>query len=154
MWPWYETGMDAAGSIRIVPIETAEQMREAHVIRRRVFIEEQSVPEDIELDDDDAHAFHVLAILDGAAVGCGRFVAHGDEVKIGRMAVLANLRTHGIGRAILESLMRAAKEQGYRLAILHAQLTAEEFYLKCGYRPVGEVFEEAGIPHRKMECGL
>ena len=154
MWPWYETAMDSAASVRVVPIETAEQMRQAHAIRRRVFIEEQSVPEEIELDADDAHAFHVLAILDGAAVGCGRFVVHGDEVKIGRMAVLANLRTHGIGRAILESLMRAAKQRGFRRAILHAQISAEGFYLKCGYRPVGEVFEEAGIPHRKMERAL
>lgn len=146
--------MDTARDVRIVPIETAEQMRKAHAIRRRVFIEEQSVPEEIELDDDDAEAFHVLAILDGAAVGCGRFVAHGDEVKIGRMAVLANLRTGGIGRAILESLMQDAKERGYRRAILHAQITAERFYLKCGYRPVGEVFDEAGIAHRKMERAL
>jgi predicted GNAT family N-acyltransferase len=150
----YDLGMDTAGSVRVVPIETAAQMREAHAIRRSVFIEEQSVPEEIELDDDDAHAFHVLAILDGAAVGCGRFVTHGDEVKIGRMAVLANLRTHGIGREVLEFLMRIAKERGYKHAILHAQLSAEGFYLKCGYRPVGEVFEEAGIPHRKMERTL
>lgn len=141
--------------LSIVPIEKAEQMRHAHDIRRRVFIEEQHVPEEIEMDADDAHAFHALAILDGKPVGCGRFVAHGDEikpgeVKIGRMAVLPNLRTHGIGREVLLFLMRVARERGYQRVILHAQLTAEGFYLKNGYTPVGEVFEEAGIAHRTM----
>lgn len=141
--------MGIAG-LSIVPIENAEQMRHAHDIRRRVFIEEQHVPEEIEMDADDAHAFHALAILDGKPVGCGRFVTHGDEVKIGRMAVLANRRTHGVGREILVYLMRIARERGYRHAVLHAQMTAEGFYLKNGYTPVGEVFEEAGIAHRKM----
>jgi predicted GNAT family N-acyltransferase len=136
--------------LRIVPIENAAQMRHAHDIRRRVFIEEQHVPEEIEMDDDDAHAFHALALLDGKPVGCGRFVAHDNEVKIGRMAVLANLRTRGIGREILLYLMRIARERGYRHAVLHAQMTAEGFYLKNGYAPVGEVFEEAGIAHRTM----
>jgi len=143
-----------SGGLRIVPIESAEQMKHAHDIRRRVFIEEQHVPEEIEMDEDDAHAFHALAILDGKPVGCGRFVAHGDEVKIGRMAVLPNLRTHGIGRKILLFLMRIARARGYRHAVLHAQMTAEGFYLKNGYAPVGEVFEEAGIAHRKMARAL
>ena len=72
------------------------------------------------------------------------------EVKIGRMAVLPDLRTHGIGREILLFLMRIARERGYRHAVLHAQMTAEGFYLKNGYAPIGEVFEEAGIAHRRM----
>ena len=142
--------MSIAGLV-IVAIENDAQMKQAWDIRRRVFIDEQHVPEEIEMDDDDAHAFHALAILDGNPVGCGRFVAHDDsEVKIGRMAVLKNLRTGGIGREILLYLMRIARERGYRHAVLHAQMTAEGFYLKNGYVPVGEVFEEAGIAHRKM----
>jgi predicted GNAT family N-acyltransferase len=151
--------MESIAGLRIIAIENAEQMKHAHDIRRRVFIEEQHVPEEIEMDEDDAHAFHALAILDGTPVGCGRFVAHGHEVnpgevKIGRMAVLPDLRTHGIGREILVFLMRIARERGYRRAILHAQLTAEGFYLKNGYTPIGEVFEEAGIAHRAMEREL
>ena len=140
--------------LRIVAIETPAQMREAHAIRRRVFIEEQHVPEEIEMDSDDAHAFHALALLDGKPAGCGRYVAHDDYVKIGRMAVRQELRSHGIGRRILEFLMDTARERGYRRAILHAQLSAEGFYLKNQYTAVGDVFEEAGIPHRKMERAL
>ena len=142
--------MESIAGLRIVAIENAERMKQAWDIRRRVFIEEQHVPEEIEMDDEDAHAFHALALLDGTPIGCGRFVAHDDEVKIGRMAVLPDLRTRGIGREILLYLMRIARERGYRHAVLHAQMTAEGFYLKNGYTPVGDVFEEAGIAHRKM----
>ena len=127
-------------------------MARAYAIRRRVFIEEQRVPEEIELDADDARAFHVLAILDGDAIGCGRMLEHGDgEVKIGRMAVLPAYRGTGVGREILRFLIRSARERGMRKAILHAQLSAEGFYLKEGFTPVGGVFDEAGIAHRKME---
>ncbi|MGH7863427.1 MAG: GNAT family N-acetyltransferase [Candidatus Binataceae bacterium] len=128
-------------------------MREAHAIRRKVFIEEQNVSEQIEIDDD-ACAFHALALDGDRAVGCGRFVAHGGDVKIGRMAVQRELRGCGIGRRILDFLVDAARRQGHRKAVLHAQLTAEGFYLKQGFTPMGEVFEEAGIAHRKMERDL
>ncbi len=130
-------------------------MQRAHVIRRRVFIEEQQVPEDIEMDADDAHAFHALAILDGVAIGCGRMVEHGaGEVKIGRMAVLLDHRNTGVGAQILRFLIDKARARGCRKAILHAQLTAEGFYLKEGFTPVGGVFDEAGIAHRLMERRL
>jgi predicted GNAT family N-acyltransferase len=140
---------------RVVAIESPERMAHAHAIRRRVFIEEQHVPEELELDEDDHHAVHALALVDGRAVGCGRFVAHAEgEVKIGRMAVLKELRGTGIGQAILEFLMNEARRRGFLRAVLHAQLSAERFYLKRGFLPLGAVFEEAGIPHRKMERRL
>ncbi len=145
--------MDQA--LEVVHASTPQQMAQAWTIRRRVFIEEQHVPEEIELDEDDARAFHALARLGTRAVGCGRFVALGDdEIKIGRMAVLRELRGRDIGRAILNFLMDEARRQGFRRAVLHAQLSAEGFYLKHGFEPRGEVFEEAGIPHRKMERPL
>jgi len=137
---------------RIVAIESPQRMADAHSVRRRVFIEEQHVPEELELDDDDQHAVHALALLDDRPVGCGRFVVHGGvEVKIGRMAVLAELRGTGIGQAILEFLMSEARRRGFARAVLHAQLSAEGFYLKQGFLPVGPVFEEAGMSHRRME---
>jgi len=130
-------------------------MAHAYAIRRRVFIEEQRVPEEIELDADDARAFHALATLDGNPIGCGRMLEHGeDEVKIGRMAVLAEYRGTGVGREILRFLMSRARKRGMRKAILHAQLSAEGFYLREGFTPVGGVFDEAGIAHRKMERDL
>jgi predicted GNAT family N-acyltransferase len=79
-------------------------------------------------------------------------VEHGThEVKIGRMAVIHELRGTGIGAQILRFLIERARADGVRKAILHAQLTAEGFYLKEGFTPVGGVFDEAGIAHRLME---
>lgn len=129
-------------------------MDQSWAIRRKVFIEEQNVPEAIEMDDEDARAFHIIAFDGETPVGCGRMVSHGDRVKIGRMAVLRDRRGEGIGRAVLEYLTESARQQGFRKAILHAQLHAEGFYIKNGYIPEGEVFEEAGIPHRAMERDL
>jgi predicted GNAT family N-acyltransferase len=144
--------VDESARVKVIAIESPADMQRAYAIRRRVFIEEQRVPEEIEMDADDARAFHALAIRDGAAVGCGRMVEHGaSEVKIGRMAVLPEFRNAGIGAQILRFLIERGRTRGARKAILHAQLTAEGFYLKAGFMPVGEVFEEAGIAHRLME---
>ena len=144
--------VDKSARIKVIAIESPADMKRAHAIRRRVFIEEQHVPEEIEIDNDDALAFHALATVDGVAIGCGRMVDHGaSEVKIGRMAVLRKFRNAGIGATILRFLVDHARACGVRKAILHAQLTAEAFYLKEGFTPVGDVFEEAGIAHRLME---
>ena len=149
-----EASMAPESEVTVSEIKDRAQMEQAWALRRIVFIEEQHVPEEIELDADDAHAFHAIALDGGRPVGCGRMVAEGDHVKIGRMAVLRELRGLGIGRRVIEFLMEAARKQGYRKAILHAQITAEGFYLKNGYIPKGEVFEEAGIAHRLMEREL
>jgi predicted GNAT family N-acyltransferase len=144
--------VDESSRLKVIAIESPADMQRAYAIRRRVFIEEQRVPEEIEMDADDARAFHALAIRDGAAVGCGRMVEDGTgEMKIGRMAVLPKFRNTGIGAQILRFLIEHARTRGFRKAILHAQLTAEGFYLKEGFSPVGDVFEEASIAHRLME---
>ena len=130
-------------------------MQRACAIRRRVFIEEQHVPEEIEMDADDAHAFHALAHSrrrrhrmrpDGRAWrGRSENRPHGGAARI---------RKTGVGAHILRFLIDRARTRGFRKAILHAQLTAEGFYLKEGFSPVGGVFDEAGIAHRKMERAL
>jgi predicted GNAT family N-acyltransferase len=140
--------------ITVVEITTPAEMDLAWAIRRKVFIDEQGVPEEIEVDADDAIAFHVFARDGDIAVGCGRMVTEGDHVKIGRMAVLRERRGEGIGRSVLEFLMDTARRRGFSRAVLHAQLTAEGFYLCNGYRPHGEPFEEAGIMHRLMDRPL
>jgi len=147
--------VDESARVKVIAIESPADMQRAFAIRRRVFIEEQRVKEEIEMDAEDSDAFHALAILNGVAIGCGRMVEHGaGEVKIGRMAVLLEKRNTGIGAQILRFLIDRARERGFRKAILHAQLTAEGFYLKEGFTPVGDVFEEAGIAHRAMQREL
>lgn len=143
----------APAASTIVPVRSAEQMARAYAIRRRVFIEEQGIDPNLERDIDDLSALHVLA-LDGAqAVGCGRMVLSHKGAKIGRMAVLAESRGRGFGRLVLDYLVAAAHEAGAHRIYLHAQVPVEGFYLKCGFSPVGAIFEEAGIPHRLMELG-
>jgi predicted GNAT family N-acyltransferase len=120
-------------------------------IRTTVFVQEQGVPPDMEMDDRDAVSVHALAFVDGAAVGTGRLLPDGH---IGRMAVLREARAQGVGGAILERLVEEARRRGFREAVLSAQTHALEFYRKHGFAAVGEVYEEAGIPHQVMRRTL
>jgi predicted GNAT family N-acyltransferase len=144
----------APAAVDIVLVRTADQMAAAYAIRRRVFIEEQKIDQQLERDHYDLSALHVLALEDGQAAGCGRVVLTPAGAKIGRMAVLPVQRGRAIGRRLLDALVEIARQNGARLAYLHAQLPVEGFYLKRGFRAVGEVFEEAGIPHRRMDLPL
>ncbi len=117
-------------------------------IRRRVFIEEQGVPEALEWDDEDTAARHFLARADGQPAGCARLLPDG---RIGRMAVLPPWRGHGIGSALLAHCEQAARAQGLTEVRLSAQLQALDFYLRGGYEPVmAHVYLDAGIPHRDL----
>ncbi|WP_116364293.1 GNAT family N-acetyltransferase [Parahaliea mediterranea] len=120
-------------------------------LRRTVFIEEQGVPRDIEWDGRDADSRHVLALRNGQPVGCGRLMPDG---KIGRMAVLASERGHGIGAAVLARLIELAREVGFDRVYVHAQQHAAPFYSRAGFSPRGATFEEAGIPHTTMHLAL
>jgi predicted GNAT family N-acyltransferase len=138
-----------------VSIELGDWARlrdEATRIRFTVFVEEQQVPAEIELDDWDARCLHALARdAQGRALGTGRLLPDGH---IGRMAVLASARGLGVGTALLHALMQAARERGHVEAVLSAQTHAVPFYARLGYTTMGEVYEEAGIPHVDMRCGL
>ncbi len=116
-------------------------------IRTVVFVEEQRVPPEIEMDDMDSVSVHALAFLEGRAVGTGRLLPDGH---IGRMAVLREARARGVGGEILERLVAEAARRGMRETVLSAQTHALAFYGKHGFRPTGPVYEEAGIPHQEM----
>ena len=120
-------------------------------IRTTVFVVEQRVPPEIEMDDRDAVSVHALAFVDGAPVGTGRLLPDGH---IGRMAVLREARASGVGGAVLERLVEEARRRGFREAVLSAQTHALAFYRKHGFEAVGEAYEEAGIPHQEMRRTL
>ena len=125
--------------------ELAEQARQ---VRDAVFVGEQKVPRDIEWDEHDAVSRHVIAHdSDGGAIGTGRLLTDGH---IGRMAVLADWRGKGVGRALLERLLEEARQQGHAHLALHAQTQASGFYRRFGFVEEGPEFMEAGIPHRTM----
>lgn len=134
-------------------ISSDEAKRAALAIRMRVFVREQGVPREIELDRDDQKAIHFLTRVRGKPVGTARVVLHRGNAKIGRMAVLKGFRRKGVGAKLLKGALAAAVKLGARKIYLHAQVPVIGFYEKFGFRCVGPVFDEAGIAHRKMVLG-
>ena len=125
---------------------------DARPIRTQVFIAEQKIPAEMEWDDADDGAVHAVAYNRlGQALATGRMLEHVPGVaKIGRMAVAASSRHSGVGRAVLEALLDAARGRGEREAVLHAQLSAAPFYERAGFVRRGPEFDEAGIAHVEM----
>ena len=118
------------------------------MIRRRVFVDEQHVPESLEWDGLDSDCQHVIAFNgEGEAIGTGRLLPDGH---IGRVAVLPEWRKCGVGTAIMRQLIAKAQTEGLRSIQLNAQTQVLGFYEKLGFVALGEVFMEAGIPHRAM----
>lgn len=137
--------------LRIEILDWAAARADASRIRLAVFVEEQRVPPEIEMDDNDAACVHALAYVADRAVGTGRLLPDGH---IGRMAVLRQSRALGVGGAILERLVAEARRRGMREVVLSAQTHAIGFYRRHGFTETGPVFEEAGIPHQEMRRAL
>jgi len=121
---------------------------DASAIRFEVFVDEQKVPAEIELDEMDAVCLHAVAYDNaGNAIGTGRLLPDGH---IGRMAVRLPGRGTGVGGAILQLLMEKARERGDAAVVLNAQTVAAPFYARHGFVQHGEEFDEAGIAHIEM----
>ena len=120
-------------------------------VRFEVFVHEQRVPAEIELDDMDAVSLHALAFDGKAAVGTARLLPDGH---VGRMAVLKAWRRRGVGGLLLANLIREAGRRGHGEVWLAAQVHAIPFYERHGFRCEGPEFDEAGIPHRNMRRSL
>ena len=120
-------------------------------IRRKVFIEEQKVPEDLEWDDDDKSCVHILVTDNNTPIATGRIKMDGH---IGRMAVLKSYRGKGVGSTVLKALIDFSKTLKMKSVYLHAQITAVPFYDKHGFKISSEEFMDAGIPHKSMTLDL
>ena len=116
-------------------------------IRYEVFVGEQNVPEELEIDGLDGEAKHVLAFVDALPIGTGRILRDGH---IGRVAVLKNYRGLGIGKSIMKELIKWAQDKSLKKVWLSSQWHAHSFYLDLGFDCVGEIYKEAGIDHIKM----
>jgi len=129
-----------------------EARTEARPIRELVFVREQAVPLELELDEEDPRCEHALAHTDdGAAVGTGRLLPDGH---IGRMAVLKEWRGKGVGALLLQALIERARERGHMRARLNAQTYAIGFYRRYGFEVSGPEFMDAGIAHVPMQRDL
>jgi len=141
-------------TVKVVKVTTDEQYNELLEIRKIVFIGEQNVPEELELDEHEHTATYVIAYDEhGTPMATGRIREYGEATgKMQRIAVLKEARGGGYGRAVMEKLEELGREElGFTTFVLEAQTHAEDFYKKLGYETVSEVFMEAGIPHVKME---
>lgn len=117
-------------------------------IRREVFIVEQGVPEDEEIDPKDPQCIHFLATDEqGTPVGTSRLLPGGQ---IGRMAVVSSQRGTGLGAKLLMAAVDYAQKKNYECIFLHAQIQAIGFYQRYGFEAEGPQFMDAGIPHRNM----
>jgi predicted GNAT family N-acyltransferase len=136
-------------------VENEGELEGAIAVRMRVFVAEQSIPPEEELDEADATATHAVALYQGQVVGTGRLARRNDiTAQIGRMAVDQSFRRQGIGGQILEYLEEEARNQGMSHCILHAQLYVKSFYAAHGYKEHGDVFLEVNIPHIEMRKDL
>lgn len=136
--------------VEIYRVKSETEMKLVYDIRQEVFVGEQGVPVELEMDGLDNEAVHILAFVDGVPAGCGRLLLKGEEAKIGRVAVRKNIRRYGIGTGICKLMINIAGDNGAQRIYLGAQLTAVEFYSSLGFDKEGEVFIEAGIEHIKM----
>ena len=125
-----------------------EQARvHASPVRFTVFVEEQGVPREIELDEHDAVSVHAVVFEDETPIATGRLLPDGH---IGRMAVLKDWRNRGIGGLMLARLLERAKERGQPQVALSAQIHAVPFYRAHGFVEEGSEYLEAGIRHQAM----
>lgn len=139
-------------SLQIVEIAQPAELESAYAIRRSVFCDEQKVESDLEFDGLDDACRQYLATWKNQPMGTARLRDAGDGVvKIERVAVLLEARGKGIGKALMERTMEDARCGGAGTIAIHAQCHAEKFYEALGFRRIGGIFEEANIPHIRME---
>ena len=128
-------------------VKTKEDYKQVLTIRRTVFIEEQNVPESLEIENED-ESFHVLALSGDIPTGTGRWRKTSEGYKLERFAVLKEFRTKGIGRDIVKFVLNQIPSQD--MIYLHAQESVIKFYKDLGFTIIGSTFIEADIVHAKM----
>lgn len=139
--------------VRIV--ENEQELADAFEVRRTVFIHEQNVPEEEEIDQYESDSVHFILYTDsGKTAGAGRFRVLDGIGKVERICVLQESRNTGAGAAVMKKIEDYAKSQGITTLKLNAQTHAIPFYSKLGYETVSEEFMDAGIPHKTMKKSL
>lgn len=134
--------------VHVRKIDNSEDMNLAHSIRHTVFVNEQHCPPELEWEHDE-EAVHFLATVGDIPCGAARWRQTANGYKLERFAVLKEFRGMGVGSALVDAVLSDLPSDG-RTRYLNAQVDAMPLYLKFNFRPVGELFEEAGITHRQM----
>jgi predicted GNAT family N-acyltransferase len=144
--------MTVRNDFHVRPASWSADYADLRAVREVVFVAEQQVPREDEIDAHDQTAYHVIARDDaGRAIGTGRLTTAGT---IGRVAALAQWRGHGVGTAIMRALLEQARVLRLPAVELHAQTHAIAFYENLGFSARGEAYMECGIEHRTMRREL
>jgi predicted GNAT family N-acyltransferase len=148
------SGMDVV----LFSADDRDRMAAARAVRFAVFVDEQHVPAEEEIDEHDrtgSDARHALVFEGGTAIAAGRYYRASDgAAQVGRMAVLAAHRGRRAGRVLLDALLDDARARGFARATLNAQDHAVGFYAKAGFTAYGETLVECDILHQPMELAL
>ena len=139
--------------VQIRQAQTQPDIAACMALRWEVFVEEQGVPEADELDGTDEGATHVMALRADRMIGAARYHLVDGIAKIGRVCVVRTARGSGIGAALIRYIESEVRHTA-KHARLGAQVSAQSFYAGLGYLPVGDVYQDAGIPHQDMEKDL
>ncbi|MGG1396295.1 GNAT family N-acetyltransferase [Bacillus salipaludis] len=131
-------------------VENEKELEDAFSVRRTVFIDEQNVPEEEEIDQHEEEATHFVLYHEGSPIGAGRFRLVDGFGKVERICIMKQARGTGAGKAIMNGIEDYARKMGIQKLKLNSQTHAIPFYGGLGYEVVSEEFMDAGIPHKTM----
>ena len=134
--------------IKVHIANTQQELSHVREIREKVFIVEQNVPEEVEIDEYEDSSNYVIALLDEKCIGTARWRNTEEGIKLERFAVLKEKRELGVGKKLVEFILKKIKDEP--LVYLHAQDHVISFYAQFGFNPIGDHFYEGGISHQKM----
>jgi predicted GNAT family N-acyltransferase len=142
-----------SSEIKVIKISDPDSLSQAFEIREKVFVEEQKVPKEEEIDEYEDQSHHFLATLNGMPCGAARWRITSNGIKLERFAVLQEFRNKGVGSALVKAVLKDINDQpnsSEKIKYLHSQLGAVPLYQKFGFTKKGVIFEECAIQHYKM----
>lgn len=137
-------------NLEIKIVKNKDDLAKTIEIRKKVFVEEQNVPVDLEIDGLDPDAEHFIAFLNNKSIGCARIRSEKNIAKLERIAIIKEYRNKGFGRTLTDFLIDYCRNNNYKEIRLHSQTYVSDFYEKLGFIPIGDFFYEAGIEHIEM----
>src|SRR5699024_1257872 len=137
--------------VNIKVVDTEDEMQAAYRVRNLVFVEEQNVPLELEVDEHENDAIHFVCYDNETIIGASRLRFMDDYGKLERICVLKEHRGKSFGKKIIEQMEVEIVNNKYKKALLNAQTHAKQFYENLGYTVISEEFMDAGIPHVTME---
>lgn len=136
--------------MKIKMVSNEQELEDAYRVRKIVFVDEQKVPIEEEIDEFEEESIHFIGYEENNVVAASRLRFEDGYGKLERICVLKAYRGKSYGKKIIEQMENEISKNGYSNAKLHAQTHAKEFYEQLGYNVVSDEFMDAGIPHVTM----